>query len=176
MEEIPRSLGSTGGNGDWSRMRNLRPIAGGLTVLILRVLVGLLFIYAGISKALNPDGFVADIGRFELLPEFLVLPVAIYLPYLEVLTGLALITGIFYFGGLLLTKGMLLGFSAGLASAWWRGLDITCGCFGQGLGDLPVHWALFRNGVLFLLCVGLAFAVIQKPRSMAGRINHPAAG
>ena len=126
--------------------------------MVLRWILGMLFIYAGATKAMNPDGFVADLGRYQLLPELIVTPVSVYLPYLEIVAGLALITGVYYLGALLLIKAMLLVFSAGLASAWWRGLDITCGCFGRGWGDMPASWALFRNGVLLVVCLVLVAA------------------
>lgn len=159
MEEISQSVSSPRGTQNPEPEERLS--VGQIFLFILRVAVGVIFIYAGISKALDPDGFMADIGRFQILPQFFLAPTAIYLPYLEILTGLTLITGLFYFGGLLLTKGMLVAFSAGLASAWARGLDITCGCFGKGFGDLPVEWALLRNGVLMAICLGLAVEVFR---------------
>lgn len=141
-------------------------------LILLRWVLGGLFLYAGVSKAMNPDGFMADLGKFQLLPELLVVPVAIYLPFLEILAGLALVTGIFCLGGLFLTKGMLLAFSVGLVSAWWRGLDITCGCFGRGFGDLPVQWALLRNGFLLGLCLVLALAVFRSRQPVAVRVAN----
>lgn len=160
MEEDSRTLG-----------KMTMPRIGNFALVLLRWVLGGLFIYAGVSKAMNTDGFIADLGRYQLLPELLVMPVAIYLPFLEILAGLGLITGIFFLGSLFLTKGMLLAFSLGLASAWLRGLDITCRCFGDGFGDLPVPWALFRNGVLFAASVGLAFVVLRCHQPVAVGIS-----
>lgn len=151
------------------------PLSGTLFLIISRILLGGLFLYAGFSKAADPDGFIADIARFQLLPEWAISPLAIYLPFLEILTGLALLSGVFYLGALFLANGMLVMFSSGLSLAWWRGLDITCGCFGKGFGDLPLHWALLRNVVLISL--GLSLVIIslrdQRRRSVTEANEFP---
>lgn len=147
-----------------------RNVTGHFALVALRWLLGGLFIYAGVTKAMNPEGFIRDIGKFQLLPEFLLAPTAMYLPFLEILTGITLITGIFYLGGLVLTKGMLLVFSLGLSIAWLRELDITCGCFGRGLGDLPVQWALMRNLLLFGFCLILTIALFRSQQPAMARI------
>lgn len=157
-----------------SRTKGFR-LSGTLFLIISRILLGGLFLYAGFSKAADPDGFIADIARFQLLPEWAISPLAIYLPFLEILTGLALLSGVFYLGALFLANGMLVMFSSGLSLAWWRGLDITCGCFGKGFGDLPLHWALLRNVVLISL--GLSLVIIslrdQRRRSVTEANEFP---
>jgi uncharacterized membrane protein YphA (DoxX/SURF4 family) len=172
MEEIARSVGASGQSRNSAREIKPGQIYVRITAFILRIAVGLLFTYAGASKALNPDSFIADIRRFQLVPDFFVTPIAIYLPYLEIFTGLALITCVFYCGGLLLAIGTLFAFSAGLASAWARGLNITCGCFGKGFGDLPVEWALLRNGVLMVICLGLAMDAFRNRQISATSLCH----
>lgn len=130
--------------------------------IFIRIVIGGLFIYAGINKVVSVEAFTADVARYELLPSPAVLPVAVYLPFLEVITGLALLTGLFYAGGLLLAISMLSTFSFGLITAIWRGLDITCGCFGRGMGDLSPEWAIVRNSVLLGLCLILVYFLIKQ--------------
>jgi len=150
-----------------SRTKGFR-LSGTLFLIISRILLGGLFLYAGFSKAADPDGFIADIARFQLLPEWSISPLAIYLPFLEILTGLALLSGVFYTGGLVIANAMLFVFSLGLASAWARGLDITCGCFGKVFGDLPVQWALLRNVVLISLGLALVIITLRDQRRRFG--------
>jgi len=71
-----------------------------------------------------------------------------------VLAGLAVITGILRQGGLLLLNAALVGFFIAIGSAWWRGLDITCGCFGGDAAKSDYTELFIRDGLL--LTLGLA--------------------
>jgi len=93
----------------------------------LRLLIGGVFIYAGVAKALNPAAFAMDVDNFRLLPYALSCAMGVYLPWLEILCGLALIIGILRSGATLLLAGMLVVFLIALISAWARGLDINGG-------------------------------------------------
>jgi hypothetical protein len=59
-------------------------------------------------------------------------------------------------GGTLLVSALLFtGFSIILAITWWRGIDVTCGCFGtstqtaSNLGVSPRRASGYRGVVLF---------------------------
>jgi len=56
---------------------------------------------------------------------------AVYLPWLEVITALALFTQRLRLGAITLLSGLTVLFLGALISAWVRGLDIACGCFGK---------------------------------------------
>jgi putative oxidoreductase len=133
-----------------------------IPILALRVILGVVFLYAGISKAINPATFKTDLAAFRLLPEFALAPMAFYLPYLELLVGASLVIGILYSGGLLLTGGLLAGFFAFLISAWYRGLDISCGCFGRDGDGSSVEAALLRNLVLAAIWAVLVWRFLRK--------------
>lgn len=98
-------------------------------LLILRLVLGGLFIYASIDKILDPAEFAKTIKNYDMMPIALVNIPAIILPYLEFFTGLFLILGIWKRGSSALIIIMLFFFLIGLSQAFARGLDINCGCF-----------------------------------------------
>ena len=62
--------------------------------LLLRVIIGSVFIYAGFVKLIDPKAFANAISQFDIVPEFLLAPLAIGLPALEFFAGLGLIFNI----------------------------------------------------------------------------------
>jgi len=98
---------------------------------IVALIIGGIFIYAGVIKAMDPVAFANDIDNYKILPWPLVVRLALYLPWLELLCGLALILRFFYRGGLFILTGLTFVFIAASVIAKVRGLDITCGCFGH---------------------------------------------
>jgi len=126
--------------------------------IILHLIFGGVFVYAGGIKAWNPLVFLDDIRSFELLPDPYAALLALALPWLEIFAGLAVATGCMRKGGLLLLNASLLVFLAAIGSAWWRGLDIRCGCFG-GSGDATGNYVelIVRDVVLLVLGFALMF-------------------
>jgi putative oxidoreductase len=121
---------------------------------VLRLLAGGVFLAAGALKALDPARFAADIDHFRLLPYFAVAPLALYLPWLEIVCGLAVAAGAARRGALAILFALTALFIAAMASAWMRGLDIHCGCFGaasQGPLAYDLAFDLVLFGVLFWL-------------------------
>ena len=98
---------------------------------IVALIIGGIFIYAGVIKAMDPVAFANDIDNYKILTWPLVVRLAFYLPWLELLCGLALILRFFYRGGLFILTGLTFVFIAASVVAKVRGLDITCGCFGH---------------------------------------------
>ena len=98
---------------------------------IVALIIGAIFIYSGVIKAMDPVAFANDIDNYKILPWPLVVRLAFYLPWLELLCGLALILRFFYRGGLFILTGLTFVFIAASVIAKVRGLDITCGCFGH---------------------------------------------
>lgn len=124
---------------------------------LLSVVVGALFVYAGILKALDPAQFALDVQNFRLVPWTADVLIALYLPWLEIVCGGALVIGRAGLrGALWLITGLMLAFVAAIFSAKIRGLDIACGCFGHG----PAHGfgtALARDFALLAVCGALLF-------------------
>ena len=104
-----------------------------------------LFVYAGVLKALDPGAFSVEIDRYHLLPWEASVVLALYLPWMEITCGAALLFGNIRRAGLLLMGSILLVFLAALASAWARGLDIHCGCFGSADAGSTIRGAMVRD-------------------------------
>jgi putative oxidoreductase len=97
--------------------------------IIIRLIIGAVFIYASIGKLFHPAEFAKAILRYELLPLGLVNIQAIIMPWVEFTIGILLIIGIFKKGTSMLASISLVLFLFALISAYARGLDISCGCF-----------------------------------------------
>jgi putative oxidoreductase len=107
-------------------------MAAKVTLTLLRWLVGGAFLYAGALKAWETQDFATDIRHYAIIPwSDLILLLAVYLPWVEIFAGLAVVSRRLYLGGLIAITGLMLIFTGALTSAWARGLDISCGCFGR---------------------------------------------
>jgi uncharacterized membrane protein YphA (DoxX/SURF4 family) len=111
--------------------------------LLVRSLLGLLFLYAGILKLGDLQNFAAVINDFGLLPETLVWPVAVMLPLVELLAALGLLLDLR--GALAALVILLLLFIAVLAYGILLGLDIDCGCFGPEDPEAQVYGSLHSS-------------------------------
>jgi len=111
--------------------------------IVCRVALAAVFAAAGAMKLRDVQGFAYDLHLFGLTPWSLSRPLAFYLPGFEILTAIALFVPGLRLGALFASLGMSVAFSAAIASAWARGLDLSCGCFGhaQGATDYPLHLA-----------------------------------
>jgi uncharacterized membrane protein YphA (DoxX/SURF4 family) len=132
------------------KLQSLLPLFWLLSV-IFRLILGVMFVYAGIGKAMDPSGFALDIYHYRILPGWMINPVAIVLPWIEVLAGCSLLAGVLLPGGALVVSTLLFLFAAALGISLFRGLDISCGCFGSAAGNTITWWYLARDIILFLM-------------------------
>ena len=121
---------------------------------IIAILIGGLFIYAGVAKVADPVAFARDIDNYKMLPWQPSVWLALYLPWLEILCGLALITRVLFRGAVFIVTALMILFLIASLVAKARGLDITCGCFGHVSQSLTFAWHLALD---FALLVGLLF-------------------
>jgi uncharacterized membrane protein YphA (DoxX/SURF4 family) len=133
--------------------------------MVLRMVFGLVFIYAGGTKIPDPAGFAETIVNYRILPASLVSPAAVFIPWIEVLCGLSLVFGVFARGGALLLDLMLGAFTASVAYNWWRGLDIECGCFGDAeIMNAGMAAATIRDAALLLIGLVVLWRVCRPKR------------
>ncbi len=121
----------------------------------LRLLLGGVFLYAGIPKILAPASFAGTVVAYRLVPYFAAHLVAAVLPWLEVICGLLLVVGVRVRAAAAWLLVLDLLFVGALASAIVRGLDIDCGCFPQGGGATSPGVALGRDVLIFLLAAAV---------------------
>lgn len=117
--------------------------------LVVRIILGGLFVYAGVRKVIDPIGFLEAIRSFRILQDPWAAWVAMGLPWLEIAAGLGLVCGKFYQGALLVINALLVVFLGGILSAWARGLDIDCGCFGSSKAEVQ-YWDIVLRDLVML--------------------------
>lgn len=126
--------------------------------VVFRLAVGAIFLYAGIVKGLDPQGFAQAIYNYRILPGGIINPMAITLPWVEVAVGVSLLLGVWVPGGSLLASGLLGVFAAALGLNAVRGLDIDCGCFSTAsTGPGSTLWYLVRDLGLLAMALQVLF-------------------
>jgi putative oxidoreductase len=149
-------------------------VAAKVILLLLRLALGGVFIYAGSIKAFATQDFAHDIHRYDLVPwTDAVLLLAVYLPWLEIFSGLAVICRKLYLGGLAVLITLTLIFLGALTSAWTRGLDIECGCFGREKAAIRTHFPSLLMRDLALLAAGATLLLAER-RNLSARLPKPA--
>jgi putative oxidoreductase len=126
-----------------------------------------IFLWAAVPKIMDPIGFAMDVANYQVLPQVLVNLTAITLPWIEAFAALALLSGFAVDGAVLLVTLQLVAFIGMLAQAWFRDLDIDCGCFGHGKGGRSVAKALIEDWAFLAVAVSLLVYRIRAPRRAA---------
>ena len=131
---------------------------------IVGLVVGGVFIYAGVVKAFDPIRYASDIDNYKILPWAMSVRLAFYLPWLEIFCGIALIARRLYVGGLSLLTALVLIFLVATIAAKVRGLDITCGCFGHASQNWSFSGHLALDLVILAALLALYFKVTSENR------------
>ncbi|MGZ8766390.1 MAG: MauE/DoxX family redox-associated membrane protein [Acidimicrobiia bacterium] len=138
----------------------------GTTVAVVaRLGLAVVWAWAAIAKLGDADAAVRAVRAYEILPEVLVKPFAWGLPFVELALAVLLLVGIGTRIAGWISAAIMVVFMAGIVSAWVRGIQIDCGCFGGG-GPAEVDgWTyageLLRDGFFLLLSLVVALG----PRS-----------
>ena len=127
---------------------------------ICRFVLAGVWLWAGLAKVADPTMAVIAVRAYEIVPETLVKPVAWGLPFIEIGLAALLALGIATRMAAALSLVLLLAFIGGVGSAWARGLQIACGCFGGGGADPSTSWRTYgleiaRDAVLAAMAVWL---------------------
>jgi uncharacterized membrane protein YphA (DoxX/SURF4 family) len=123
--------------------------------LAIRLVLGAVFLAAGISKAWEPVSFFQAIEGYRMLPSWLALPIAFYLPFLEMVCGILLVAGKFVRESAAVLAVLLGVFIGAILQAWMRGLSIDCGCFGGGVPERNYIFLIVRDAVLLAMAAWL---------------------
>src|SRR5580698_5980683 len=134
------------------------------TVVVLRVIVGAVFAYAGYLKLREPwPLFAMGIDNYHIVPYRFLEPLARTLPAAEVAVGLWLLIGFWPRIPSTLVSLLLMVFFAAMVHAKLAGQQIDCGCFGPG--DPISKWTLLRDGSLLAASLAVTwFAFRGSPR------------
>ena len=137
----------------------------GWVTFAARLLVGGVWLVAGLLKLPDLASSVRAVRAYQLLPEAVVPAVGYALPILEVVVGLMLLVGLMVRGAAVVSGVLFVAFIVGISAAWARGLQIDCGCFGGGgynanaTEEYP--WEIARDLGLLLASAWL----VWRPRS-----------
>ena len=99
--------------------------------LLFRILLGLIFLFAGIAKISDPVRFIFTLREFDLFSEAVIPFMVLYLPWLEFILGLFLILGLLYRASAFLLACLNTMFAIAILTVVVRGMEIDCGCFGM---------------------------------------------
>ncbi|MAV71203.1 MAG: hypothetical protein CMG04_10955 [Candidatus Marinimicrobia bacterium] len=131
-------------------------------LLLARILLGVMWVLAGVEKIADPSQFSRDISNYHLLPFGIENTVAIILPWLELFIGLSLIFGLYISSASLISGVLMLVFVIFIAQAMVRGFNIECGC-GLKEGQMVGWGKIFENLLYFL---GSYFILIRKEKTL----------
>ncbi len=98
-------------------------------LLISRLILGALFVFASIDKIIHPLAFAQVIHYYRLTPPDLINLLALIFPWMELVAGLLLIAGYRVKSSSLVINILLVFFIVVLAITALRGINVACGCF-----------------------------------------------
>jgi len=134
-------------------------------ILILRLVIGVIFLYAAYTKLKESYLiFAMSIDSYQILPPGAVLGVARTLPWVELAVGLWLLTGWRLAPAATASTIVLASFFTLMAFTYGRGMTIDCGCF--GLGEALTWKTLLRDGALVGASGVLALLAFRQNRAV----------
>ncbi len=134
-----------------------------------RIIIALIFIWAGWSKLTDPQSFANTISAYGLVPQGMLGVIAIGLPALEVLLGLGiLIDAPLSLEGI---TAMLMAFIAILWFGILKDISVDCGCFSANelKSQKSLRVALYRDYIF----VGINMFLFAARYKLKGSIFLP---
>jgi uncharacterized membrane protein YphA (DoxX/SURF4 family) len=146
-------------------------------LLLVRLSFGCIFLSSSLPKLRQPHEFLGKVYNYQLVGPDLGVLVAMALPWLELIVGICLLAGIFVGGALLVIVGMAVMFTSAVGVALYRGLTISCGCFGTSASEMVSYVTLIRAIAILLVSAGAyATVVLRQPKgSEPAKILSPVA-
>lgn len=159
-----------------SKPRSGRPNAFDLAAVLARWLLGFLFLYMGLSKALQPVEFLKLVREYNLVQNPVLLnSIAATLPWFEVFCGALLVAGVAVRGSASMLLLMLIPFTLVVLqraitlqaelSIPFCAVKFDCGC---GTGEVLICRKLVENGTLMLMSTWL---LTGRGRQLCARYN-----
>ncbi|MFI5840159.1 MauE/DoxX family redox-associated membrane protein [Catenuloplanes sp. NPDC051500] len=151
--------------------------AGPWAGLVARLGLAGVWLYAGGTKVGDLAASGRAVNAYRIMPFEVAQVIGAMLPFVEIVVGLLLLAGLATRVSAAFSVLLLTVFIAGIASAWARGLQIDCGCFGSGgqlaAGENPTYgWEIARD-LGFLILAGYLL-IRPDSRFSADRAVQPA--
>ncbi len=127
-------------------------------VFIIKLVLGITFIYASYHKIADPGSFARILYGYGVFPGAAINILAIIVPFIELTAGMSLIFGLYTRSALLIINALLCAFIFIIGFNLLRGHSFDCGCFSfarhsNTLSNLDI---LIRD--IFLLAAGIYMA------------------
>ena len=100
-----------------------------ILVFIIKLVLGITFIYASFHKIEDPAGFAKILYGYSIFPAISINIMAITIPFIELVAGFSIIMGLFPRSALLIINVMLFSFILVIGFNLLRGHQFDCGCF-----------------------------------------------
>ncbi len=125
-----------------------------------RYILGVLFLFSAYYKLADPSLFASAVENYRVFGILLSHWSAVFIPMLELLLGLMLILGIWLKETFVITLLLYVIFDFMILQAFFRGLDISCGCFSSSATTSIGLRKILENSILtFLAALGLYWAL-----------------
>ena len=144
-----------------------------------RFILGYIFLYASIDKIVNPIAFSSNIDNYHISPIYLNNIAALIIPWIEFIIGIFLLFGCFRFinvvkdrinirylekyvkASSLISIFLLIFFIFILSQAYYRGIDVHCGCFKSvsSLSSSNLKYEMLNRIIQDIIFLGLAIIV-----------------
>lgn len=125
--------------------------------------IAIVFVFSSLEHLSNPFAFVRHIDNYRLLPFVASYWIAFFLPFIQMMVGVSIFIEPFRSAALQIGSGLLLVYTTVQISAFVRGLDIHCGCFGNSSTSVSVmsiaFTSLLLTAAVFLQVAGGRFLV-----------------
>jgi uncharacterized membrane protein YphA (DoxX/SURF4 family) len=128
--------------------------------LLFQIVISVVFLVAGLQKATDWHSFAAAISQYKVVSALGVAIASLYIPWLELMIGVCLLLRFAVAGALVWASALLSLFAIVQVATLWRGLRISCGCFGPAGDELVGPWSVTRT-ISVLVCV-VAYAILRQ--------------
>ncbi len=140
-------------------------------VLGCRIILGVIWITASISKILDLSGFVDTVVSYDLIPSALAEIYGWIVPWVELYLGCSLILGVLPRVSAAISILLTASFAIASTYALEKSPDSTCGCFGSFIAlSHPV--SLTIDGIMFLMALVLLVNRNQEFMTLGERFNR----
>ncbi len=131
---------------------------------LLRVFLGIIFIYASIDKIIDPLKFSDAIDNYHITPVQMNNLAALVVPWIELVAGVFLILGIYVRGSSTIIILLLIWFIFILTQALVRGINVNCGCFNltEQVNDVNLRADMIKRIIEDVVFILIAFFVRKK--------------
>ena len=128
-------------------------------ILLLRLILGGIFLYAGIVKAGDGQAFTIALMPFTIIPSGWTGSLAFTLAWTEIAAGILILSPRIYSVGAAMIVGLSIVFISVITWALASGIIVSCGCFGadEAPSAGKMIFAILRDGLILSSALAILF-------------------